>query len=119
MVDTRRAAFVAAIAVALVALAGCGAFTSGAETNLLLVNNDDATHDVTVEVVDDGDAVVVEEQQSVEPETDNEFGSVGVNGAYTVRVTVDGETTERTHEFGDGGTLSIGIQNDGTVIVGG
>jgi len=118
MVDTRRAAVVAAAAVALVALAGCGAFTSGAETSLLLVNNDDAEHDVTVEVVDDGE-VVFEEQQSVEPETDNEFGTLAVSGEHTVRVTVDGETTERTHEFGDGGTLSLGVQNDGSVIVGG
>jgi hypothetical protein len=118
MVDTRRAALVAAAVVALVALAGCGAFTSGTETTLLLVNNDDASHDVTVEVVDDGD-VVFEEQQSVDAETDSEFGVVGASGVRTVRVTVDGETTERTHEFGDGGTLSVGVQNDGSVVVDG
>jgi len=117
MVDTRRAALVAAAVVALAALAGCGAFTSESQTNLLLVNNDNTGHDVTVEVVDDGD-VVFEEQQSVGPETDNEFGTVEVSGEHTVRVTVDGETTERTHEFGDERTLSIGVQNDGSVIVG-
>jgi len=118
MVDTRRAALVAAAVVALAALAGCGAFASSPETDLLFVNNDETNHDVTVAVVDDGD-VVFEEQQSVEPETDNEFGTVQVSGEYTIRVTVDGEVTERTHEFGDGGTLSLGVQNDGSVIVGG
>jgi len=116
MADTRRAAVLAVAAVALVALAGCGAFTGAPETNLLLVNDDDTGHDVTVEVLDDGD-VVLEDRQSVEPETNTQFGTVEVSGERTVRVTVDGETTEHPHEFGDGGTLSIGVQNDASVVV--
>lgn len=117
MASTRRAALAAAAVVALAALAGWGAFTSGPQTGLLLVNNDDdAVHDVTAEVLDDG-SVVFEEQQTVEPDTDTEFGTVGASGERTVRVTVDGETTERTHEFGDGATLSVGVQNDGSVVV--
>ena len=117
MFDTRRAALAAAAVVALVALAGCGAFTSGGETTLLLVNNDETSHDVTIEVVD-GDDVVFEEQQSVEPDTDNEFGTLSETGEYTVLVTVDDRTTRLSYEFTEGDdTVSIGIDNDGNVFV--
>lgn len=105
----------------LVATAGCSALGLGSSTttNLLLVNNDETSHDVTVEVLNDGDSVY-SENVTVNAETDEELPAFEGSGEYTVAVTVDGETTERAYEFSsDDDTVSIGIDNDATVTVGG
>ncbi|WP_232702016.1 hypothetical protein [Halobacterium wangiae] len=103
----------------LVASAGCNAFDDGPATNLLLVNNDDQRHDVRVEVLQDGETQYTSEK-TLPAESQADLSSFEGSGEYTVAVTVDGTTTGRTHEFGsDDETLSIGVQNDGSVIVGG
>ncbi|GAA0261948.1 hypothetical protein [Halobacterium noricense] len=104
----------------LVATAGCSAlgFGSSATTNVLLVNNDETSHDVTVEVLNDGDSVYSEDV-TVDAETDEELPAFEGSGEYVVAVTVDGETTEQTYEFTGDDTVSIGIANDATVTVGG
>ncbi|AHG05286.1 hypothetical protein HALDL1_10470 [Halobacterium sp. DL1] len=114
----RQVALAALLAV-LVASAGCSAFGGGATTNLLLVNNDETQHDVTVEIVQDGEAQYTSEK-TLPAEAQADLLTFEGSGEYTVAVTVDGTTTEQTHEFSsDDDTLSIGVQNDGSVIVGG
>ncbi|MCG1003125.1 MULTISPECIES: hypothetical protein [Halobacterium] len=112
------------VAVALVAVlaatAGCSAVFGGpSTTNVLVVNNDETSHEVTVEVLNDGDAVYTE-ASTVDAETDAELPAFEGSGEYTVAVTVDGETTEQSYEFtSDDDTVSVGIDNDATVTVGG
>jgi len=114
-----RRVVLAAVVALLVAGAGCSAFGGGSTTNVLLVNNDDAEHAVTVEIVQDGEAQYSTEKH-LPGETQADLSTFEGTGEYTVAVTVDGNTTERTYEFsGDDETVSIGVQNDGSVIVGG
>ncbi|MGB9965793.1 hypothetical protein [Halobacterium sp. CBA1126] len=117
---SKRVVLVAFVGV-LVATAGCSALGLGssATTNLLLVNNDETSHDVTVEVLHDGDSVYSEDA-TVDAETDEELPAFEGSGEHTVAVTVDGETSEQVYEFtGDDDAVSIGIDNDATVTVGG
>lgn len=103
----------------LVASSGCSAFNGGTTTNLLLVNNDDTEHDIAVEIVQDGEAQYSAEK-SLPAESQADLSTFEGSGEYIVAVTVDGDTTERTYEFSsDDDTLSIGVQNDASVIVGG
>ncbi|MXR19329.1 hypothetical protein [Halobacterium bonnevillei] len=119
MPSRRRQVVLAVLVAALVAAAGCSGILGSTETELLLVNNDEQSHDVTVEVLDDGD-VVYSEQETVDENTNNDFPTFEGSGEYTVAVTVDGATTESVHEFSeDPETLSIGVQNDASVIIGG
>ena len=117
---SKRVLLVAVVG-ALVATAGCGAlgFGSSATTTLPVVNDDETSHDVTVEVLNDG-AAVYSENATVDAETDAELPAFEGSGTYTVAVTVDGETTEQSYEFtGDDDTVSVGVGNDATVTVGG
>lgn len=114
---TRQVA-VAALLGLLVATAGCGMLNSGSQSNLLLVNNDDAGHDVNVEIVD-GDETVYTADTTIDGETDVELSSFDKTGEYTVLVTVDGRETRLTYEFtSDDSTTSIGISNEGNVFIG-
>lgn len=103
----------------LVATAGCAGILGSSETELLLVNNDDGVeHEVTVEVQQSGDTVF-SEQTTVDGEENVELGSFEGTGEHTVVVTVDGTTTESSYTFSEAaGTVSIGIQEDGSVVVG-
>jgi hypothetical protein len=103
----------------LVATAGCSGLLGSSETELLLVNNvDGADHDVTVEIEQDGNTVFSDEV-AVNGEQNVELGSFEGTGEHTVVVTVDGTATESSYTFSEGdGTVSIGIQNDGSVVVG-
>ena len=117
---SKRVVLVALVGI-LIATAGCSAlgFGSSATTDILLVNNDETSHNVTVEVLNDGDSVYSEDV-TVNAETDEELPAFEGNGEYTVAVTVDGETTEQVYDFtNDDDTVSIGIANDATVSVGG
>lgn len=116
---TSRIRHVAAVALVglLVATAGCSMLGGGSQSNLLLVNDDDTSHDVAVEIVD-GDETVYTEETSVDGETDTELSSFDESGEYTLYVTVDGRETQLTYEFSGDDTVSIGIDNDGNVFMG-
>jgi hypothetical protein len=116
---SRRRLVVLAFVGALVATAGCTGFLSSATTDVVLVNNDEASHEVTVAVLNDG-AVVYSEGVTADANSNSELETFEGSGEYTVAVTVDGETTEQVHEFTEGeDTLSIGVQNDQNVVIGG
>lgn len=103
----------------IVVTAGCNGILASTETELLLVNNDEQSHETTVEILQDGD-VVYSENVSATANTNTDLPTFEGSGEYTVTVTVDGTTTEATHEFTDDEqTLSVGIQNDESVIIGG
>lgn len=112
----RQVAVVAVVGL-LVATAGCGMLGGGSQSNLLLVNNDETSHDVAVEIVD-GDDTVYTAETSVDGETDTELSSFGESGEYTVLVTVDERETQLSYDFESDGTVSIGIDNDGNVFMG-
>ena len=115
---TRQVVLVALVGL-LVAGAGCSALSGETTTNLLLVNNDDAQHDITVEIAQDGETEYSTEK-TLPAESQADLSTFEGSGEYTVAVTVDGNTTERTYEFSSGDeTVSIGVQNDASVIVGG
>ena len=114
-----RQVVLAALVALLVAGAGCSALNGGTTTNLLLVNNDNTDHDVTVEISQDGDQKYSTEK-SLPAESQADLSTFEGSGEYTVAVTVDGNTTERTYEFSsDDETVSIGVDNDAVVTVGG
>lgn len=117
--DRRRRLVVLAVVGALVATAGCTGFLGSATTNVLVVNNDENSHDVTVEIRSDGD-VVYSDDVSAAANSNSELDTFEGSGEYTVAVTVAGETTQDDYEFTEGeDTLSIGVQNDASVVIGG
>ncbi|MFB6072795.1 MAG: hypothetical protein ABEJ88_07490 [Halobacterium sp.] len=118
MTTRRRQLALVALVGLLVVTAGCSALGGGSKTTLLLANDDDTSHDVTVEITKDG-SQVYRDSANVGAETDAELASFSKSGEYTVLVTVDGRTTRLSYEFESGGTVSIGVGNDGNVFMGG
>lgn len=106
----------------LVVLAGCSAIPGigGESTALTLVNQDDVDHAVVVEIGqlgDDPDPAYTA-GRLVEAESDVELAAFERAGEYVVSVSVDGETTERSHTFESGNSpVTIGIDNDGSVVL--
>lgn len=110
---------VLAVVGALVATAGCTGFLGSTTTDLMVVNNDENSHGVTVEIRSDGD-VVYSDDVTAAGNSNSELDTFEGSGEYTVVVTVDGETTQDDYEFTESeDTLSIGVQNGGSVIIGG
>lgn len=117
MVPTRRTLCRALGTAPVVGLAGClGPFRSG-YVGVRIDNRDDRRHAVDVEFFD-GDELVAEERFEVPAETERAAERVAAAGAYTVDVTLDGET-HTTVDFSMHGcpdnALFVSVDTAGTV----
>ncbi|NIC00990.1 hypothetical protein [Halobacterium sp. R2-5] len=103
----------------LVVSAGCSAFqnSSTPTDTVRLVNQDDTSHAVVVEI-SQGEELVYSAGRTLDAESGTQLESFGENGEYQVAVTVDGNTTVRTYTFpSDDSATTIGIDNDGQVTI--
>lgn len=102
--------------------AGCiGASVNDDSTrNILLVNQDDTSHAVVVEISDDS-GVVYSDGRTVDAESDLNMAQFNRTGEYEVKVTVDGDSTtiHHTFQFDDRPIqiTNIGIDNEAAVTV--
>jgi biopolymer transport protein ExbD len=103
----------------LVATAGCSALqnSSTPTDTMRLVNQDDVSHAVVVEITSGGE-LVYSAGRTLDTESDTQLDAFGENGEYQVAVTVDGNTTVKTYTFpSDDSATTIGIDNDGQVTI--
>lgn len=103
----------------LVISAGCSALqnSSSPADTVYLVNQDDISHAVVVEITH-GEELVYSAGRTLEAESDTQLKSFSENGEYQVAVTVDGNTTVKTYTFpSDDSATTIGIDNDGQVTI--
>lgn len=103
----------------LVATAGCSAFQSSSTPTdtMQLVNQDDVSHAVVVEITR-GEELVYSAGRTLEAESSTQLDAFEENGEYEVAVTVDGNTTVTTYTFpSDESATTIGIDNDGQVTI--
>lgn len=103
----------------LVVTAGCSAFqnSSSPTDTMQLVNQDDTSHAVVVEITS-GEELVYSAGRTLDAESDTLLDAFGENGEYQVAVTVDGNTTVKTYTFpSDDSATTIGIDNDGQVTI--
>ncbi|WP_254840612.1 hypothetical protein [Natronomonas marina] len=125
MQPSTRSVAVSLLLCGLVLTAGCSAIQSNEQsaTSLILVNQDDVAHAVVVEIgalADDPDPVYAA-GRTVDAESDVDIDPFEETGEYEVKITVDGESTVRTHTFdgeGSATTTTIGIDEDGDATVG-
>lgn len=99
--------------------AGCSAFqNSSTPTDTVhLVNQDDTSHAVVIEIHHSGE-LVYSAGRTLDAESDIQLDSFSRNGEYQVAVTVDGNTTMKTYTFpSDDSATTIGIDNDGKVTI--
>lgn len=102
----------------LVASAGCSAIDGGDDaTQIRLVDQDNDDNVVLVEILD-GQSVVFSAGRTTDGETGADLGVVNLSGEFTVRVTVDGESTEVTRQLpDDDATITIGLHDDKPVSI--
>lgn len=106
----------------LVLGAGCsGVLSEDAPTReMKLVNQDDTTHAVVVEISDES-GLIYSDGRTVDAESDLNLAQFNRTGEYELKVTVDGTSTTVTHTFeSDGGPIhvtNIGIDEQGAVTV--
>ncbi|QDX41289.1 hypothetical protein [Salarchaeum sp. JOR-1] len=103
----------------LVVAAGCSAVptSSTPSDTLQLVNQDDTSHAVVVEI-SQGERLVYSAGRTLDAESAVQLDPFSKNGEYQITVAVDGHTTTKTHTFpSDNSATTIGIDNGGNVTL--
>ena len=106
----------------LVVSAGCSGLFTGedATSELLVVNQDETDHAVVVEIVEEGN-LIYSDGRTLEAESQLNMARFNRTGEFTMRITVDGNSTTLSHSFSEDSDspviTNIGIDNDGQVTV--
>ncbi len=106
----------------LVVSAGFSGLLGDGETanELLVVNQDGTDHTVVVEILEEG-SLVYSDGRTLEAESQLELARFNRTGEFEMRITVDGESTTRSHTFSEDAeppaVTNIGIDNEGQITV--